>query len=127
MGICYDCQFPEFMRTLAVKGAEVLVMLWNMPAFSNDGGVLHRLTSIRAFENRMYAISANRIGESFGMKFLGYSAITDPLGEFLATAQEEDTILYATLERDMLLRERAQMPIFRDRRPDLYGELVKPL
>ena len=127
MGICYDNQFAELTRTFALKGAEFLVMLWNMPAFSNDGGVLHRLTSIRAFENRMYCISANRIGESAGMKFLGSSAIADPLGEYLARAEEEDTILYATMERDMILRERAQMPIFRDRRPDMYGELVKPL
>ena len=40
---------------------------------------------------------------------------------------EEETILYGELSRAMLLTERAQMPVFRDRRPDLYGELTKPL
>ena len=68
-----------------------------------------------------------KIGENSGMEFFGHSAIADPLGELIATAEEEETILYATLERSMLLTERAQMPVFRDRRPDLYGELVKPL
>lgn len=127
IGICYDNQFAELTRTYALKGAEILVMLWNMPRFSNQPGILYRLTSTRAFENRFYAVSCNRIGENSGMEFFGHSAIADPLGELIATAEEEETILYATLERSMLLTERAQMPVFRDRRPDLYGELVKPL
>lgn len=127
IGICYDNQFCEFTRTLAVKGAEILVMLWNMPKFSNSPKMLHRLTSARAFENRFYAISCNRIGVNNKMEFFGHSCIADPLGELVAAAEEEDCILYASLDRNMILRERAQMPIFRDRRPDLYGELVKPL
>jgi len=127
IGICYDNQFPELTRTFALKGAEILVMIWNMPSFSNKPEALQRLTSTRAFENRMYAVSCNRIGENSGMEFFGHSAIADPLGELIAVAGDEETILYATLERDMLLTERSQMPIFRDRRPDLYGELTKPL
>lgn len=127
IGICYDNQFAELTRTYALKGAEVLIMLWNMPKFSNQPEMLQRLTSTRAFENRMFAVSVNRIGESSGMEFFGHSAIADPLGELIATAKEEEAILYATLDRSMLITERAQMSIFRDRRPDLYGELVKPL
>ncbi len=127
IGICYDNQFAELTRTYALKGAEILVMLWNMPSFSNDGTILHNLTSVRAFENRMYAVSCNRIGENNGIQFFGYSAVANPVGELIAGAREEDTVVYGILERDMLLKERAQMPVFRDRRPDLYGELVKPL
>ena len=127
IGICYDNQFAELTRTYALKGAEILVMLWNMPRFSNQPQMLHRLTSTRAFENRMYAVSCNRIGENNGMQFFGHSAVADPLGELIASAEEEETIIYAELERSMLLAERAQMPVFRDRRPDLYGELTKPL
>jgi predicted amidohydrolase len=127
IGICYDNQFAELTRTYALKGAEILLMLWNMPRFSNQPAMLHRLTSTRAFENRFYAVSCNRIGANSGIEFFGHSAIADPLGELIASAEEEETIIYATLERDVLLAERAQMSIFRDRRPDLYGELVKPL
>ena len=61
------------------------------------------------------------------MEFFGHSAIADPLGELIASAKDEETIIAATLDRSMLITERAQMPVFRDRRPDLYGELVKPL
>lgn len=127
IGICYDNQFCEFTRTLAVKGAEILVMLWNMPKFSNAPEMLYHLTATRAFENRFYAVSCNRLGENNGIGFFGHSCISNPLGELMAQAEEEDCILYATIDRDVILRERAQMPIFRDRRPDLYGELVKPL
>ena len=127
MGICFDNQFPEYTRTLALKGADFTVMLWNMPTFSNDGQVLWRLTATRAFENRFYAISCNRIGENNGFTFPGYSCVASPLGELIASAEGGETVLYATIERDMLLRERAQMPIFRDRRPDVYSELTKPL
>jgi len=127
MGICYDNQFCEYTRTLAVKGAEILVMLWNMPRFSNSPKVLHHLTAIRAFENRFFAVSCNRIGEDNGIGFFGHSAIADPLGELMASAEEEECLIYATIDRNMILRERAQMPIFRDRRPELYTELTKPL
>lgn len=127
IGICYDNQFCEYTRSLAVKGAEILVMLWNMPRFSNSPKVLHHLTAIRAFENRFFTVSCNRIGEDNGIGFFGHSAISDPLGELIASAEEEECIIYATIDRDMILRERAQMPIFRDRRPDLYGVLTETL
>lgn len=127
IGVCYDNQFAELTRTYALKGAEILVMLWNMPNFSNDGTILHNLTSVRAFENRMYAVSCNRIGENNNIDFFGYSAIADPVGELIASARGEDTIIYGVLERDRVIEERAQMTIFRDRRPDLYDALVQPL
>lgn len=127
ISICYDGQFCELTRTLALKGAEIMVMLWNMPSFSNDPEMLQRLTSARAFENRFYVVSCNRIGENNGMEFFGHSAIADPLGTLIAKAKDEETIICAELEEDMLIRERAQMPIFRDRRPELYGELILPL
>ena len=127
IGICYDNQFAELTRSYALQGAEILVMLWNMPNFSNDGTILHNLTSVRAFENRMYAVSCNRIGGTNDIDFFGYSAIANPLGELVATAHGEDTILYGELERDRILEERAQMTIFRDRRPELYDALVQPL
>ncbi|WP_190815614.1 carbon-nitrogen hydrolase family protein [Saccharopolyspora pogona] len=127
IGVCYDNQFAELTRTYALKGADILVMLWNMPSFSNGGTILHNLTSVRAFENRMYSVSCNRIGANHEIEFFGYSAIANPVGELIASAEGGETIIYGVLERDVLLEERSQMTIFRDRRPDLYGEVVKPL
>ena len=125
--ICYDGQFPELTRTLALKGAEILVMLWNMPDFSNPPELLQYITATRAAENRMFAVSCNRIGQDDDISFFGHSAISDPVGVFLAKAGREETILYAELKQDRLLEERAQQPVFRDRRPDMYLDLVKNL
>ena len=125
MSICYDGQFAEYTRTLALKGAEIMVMLWNMPGFSNEPEILQKLTATRAFENRFYAVSCNRIGTNSAVEFFGHSAISDPLGNLIACAGGEDTIIYAELERDVMVRERAQMPIFRDRRPEMYAELMR--
>jgi len=127
IAICYDNQFPELTRTLALQGCEILCMLFNMPSFSNSPKLLYYYTAARAAENRMYAISCNRIGKEDETIFLGHSAIADPIGNLIATAESEDTILYGNLSNDRLLEERAQQPVFRDRRPDVYGELVKPL
>ncbi len=127
IAICYDCQFPEITRVLALKGAEVLVMLWNMPDFSNPPELLYHYTATRAAENRMFAVSCNRIGKDGDISFFGHSCISDPVGNFLAKAEREETVLVATLNRDRMLEERAQQPVFRDRRPDLYSELIKPL
>ena len=123
--ICYDGQFPELTRMLALKGAEILCMIWNMPSFSNKPQLLEHYNAARAAENRMYAISPNRVGSDDGeVSFFGHSCISDPLGNMMAVASDEDEeIIYAELKRDILLEERAQMPIFRDRRPELYGSL----
>lgn len=125
--ICYDGQFPELTRILALKGAEVLCMIWNMPSFSNSPALLEHYTAARAAENRMYAISCNRVGKDGEIGFFGHSAIADPIGNLLASSEEEEAIISATLTQDILYEERAQQPVFRDRRPDMYAYLTKPL
>ena len=123
--ICYDGQFPELTRLLALKGAEILCMLWNMPSFSNPPELLDHITAVRAAENRMYAVSCNRIGADGEIDFFGHSVISDPVGNFLAKAEKEETIISATLRADVLYEERALQPVFRDRRPEMYLDLSK--
>lgn len=127
MTICYDGQFPELTRILALKGAEILCMIWNMPDFSNSATLLEHYTAARAGENRMYAVSCNRVGQDGEISFFGHSVISDPIGNFLAKAENEETIIAATLTQDLLYEERAQQPVFRDRRPDMYSYLTKGL
>jgi predicted amidohydrolase len=125
MVICYDGQFPEYTRMLALKGAEILCMIWNMPTFSNQPELLHYITAVRAAENRMYAISCNRIGTDGNISFFGHSVISDPVGNLLAAAKDEETIVSAVLQADVLLAERALQPVFRDRRPEMYSYLTR--
>ena len=125
MSICYDGQFPEFTRILALKGAEILCMIWNMPSFSNPPELLEHITATRAAENRMFAVSCNCLGVQGKIDFFGHSVISDPVGNFLATAGTKETIISATLKEEVLLEERIQQPVFRDRRPDMYSYLLK--
>ena len=127
MSICFDGQFPEFTRTLALKGAEILCMIWNMPSFSNPPQLLESITATRAAENRMFAVSVNRIGVDGNVDFFGHSVISDPVGNFLAKAGKEEAIITAVLKEDVLLEERLQQPVFRDRRPEMYSYLLKDM
>lgn len=127
ISICYDGQFPEYTRTLALKGAEILCMIWNMPSFSNPPELLEHITATRAAENRMFVVSVNRVGVDGNIDFFGNSVISDPVGNFLAKAGEEETIITATLKEEILLEERLQQPVFRDRRPEMYSYLLKSM
>ena len=127
ISICYDTQFPELTRTLALEGTEILCLLWNMPSFSNKPRLLEHYTAARSAENRMYTISANRIGSDDGHAvFFGHSCISDPVGTIVALAKDdEEDVIYATLERKTLLEERAQMTVFGDRHAHLYSKLTE--
>jgi predicted amidohydrolase len=87
----------------------------------------------RAAENGIFLVAANRIGEEHGARYLGHSLIIGPDGEVLAQASgEEETILYADIDpslsdqkRRVFLVGEYELDIFNDRRPKLYGELVR--
>jgi len=127
MTICYDGQFPEIIRILCLKGAEILCMVWNMPTYSNPPSLLRHITATRAAENRLFAVSCNRVGTENKITFFGNSVISDPLGSFLAKAGEGEEIITATLKADVMIEERALQPVFRDRRPDMYTYLTKTM
>lgn len=83
-----------------------------------------------AAANIMPVLAANRVGvESYpgtSMKFFGSSFIADEHGNFVANAdREEEKILYADFDLDFIDKERVEWGVFRDRRTDLYGSLLK--
>ncbi|QJC51933.1 carbon-nitrogen family hydrolase [Paenibacillus albicereus] len=118
MMICYDIRFPELARSLALAGAKALFVPaeWPKPR-------LHHWRSLliaRAIENQMYVIACNRTGTSGETEFFGHSMIVDPWGEVLAEAGEEETILSADIDLALVDEVRARIPVFEDRRPQLY-------
>lgn len=116
--ICFDWFFPESARTLALKGADVIAHPSNlvMP-------YAPRAMPIRALENRVYTITANRIGEEFGLRFIGKSTIASPRAEVLAMGSEDKeevgvVEIDLSLARDKRINE--MNDIFKDRRPQYY-------
>jgi omega-amidase len=116
--ICYDIRFPEWIRKHTTKGAEVLFVVaeWPFPRLSHWRSLLIS----RAIENQCYVVACNRSGKDPNNEFAGHSMIIDPWGEIVAEASEGDEILYGELNIEKVRSVREQIPIFDDRRPELY-------
>ena len=129
--ICYDLRFPEPCRALALMGAQIVLISTAWPS----AATLYPdfVAQTRAAENGVFLVAANRIGEEHGARYLGHSLIIGPDGEVLAQAGgEEETILYADIDpslsdqkRRVFLAGEYELDIFNDRRPKLYGEIVR--
>ena len=116
--ICYEVRFPELWRTLALRGAEVIFH----PAQWTAERQYHweTLTAARAIENQLFVVSCNACGERDGTLYGGFSRIIDPLGAVLAQGGGEEEIVTADLDLSSIAPLRARVPVFHDRRPELY-------
>jgi predicted amidohydrolase len=104
--ICYDVEFPENTRRLALAGADcVLVPTANMDRYDF---VPTTLVPTRAFENQMVLAYANYCGQEGSMRYGGLSSVVDALGQPLALAGREDALLIATLTPEALAHARAE-------------------
>jgi len=129
--ICYDCNFPESSRVMALLGADILVLPTNWP--EGRGKVARHVVVTRAYENKVHLVAANRVGEERGAKFIGLSKIIDAWGDTIieASSNNEETI-YAEVS---LTEARQKRIIFKagefevdfigDRRPEFYSEITK--
>ncbi|RKP57001.1 carbon-nitrogen family hydrolase [Cohnella endophytica] len=119
MMICYDIRFPELARKLALEGARIVFVPaeWPHPRLHH----WRTLLQARAIENQMYVVSCNTVGESGGSNFFGHSMVIDPWGEVIAEALEEETILAADVDLGLVEEVRNRIPVFADRRPELYS------
>lgn len=106
--ICYDVEFPEAVRALALAGADlVAVPTANM---SDYDFVARSLVPVRAYENQLAVAYANFTGTEGALHYGGLSVVAGPDGSALAQAGREETLLIATLHPDQLTqaRQRAQ-------------------
>lgn len=116
--ICYDLRFPELIRTLALPGLDLLFVVSQWPAVRMDA--LSVLARARAIENQMFLTLCNSCGQAGDTRYGGGSALLDPLGTALAQAGAGETLLTAELSMDQLTDIRRRIPVFQDRRPELY-------
>jgi len=118
MMICYDIRFPELSRRLALDGVKVLFVPaeWPHPRLHH----WRTLLTARAIENQMYVVACNRVGTSGTTSFFGHSMVIDPWGEILTEGDESEQILTADLDLTVVDKVRATIPVFADRRPELY-------
>ena len=122
--VCYDLRFPELIRTLALPGLDALFVVSQWPRQRAEH--LRVLARARAIENQMFLGLCNSCGEAFGTKYGGGSALIDPWGNVLAEAGEAEETIAADFDLAVLAEIRASIPVFRDRRPELYEGLECP-
>jgi len=118
--ICYDLRFPELYRKLATdEKANVFILssAWPFPRVEH----FRILATARAIENQSYVIVSNRVGKDGGVPFCGSSAIIDPYGVAIASASaDREELLVSKISLENLQSVRDRMPVFADRRGDLY-------
>lgn len=104
--ICYDVEFPEATRRLALAGADaILVPTANMPDYDF---VATTMVPVRAYENQLFVAYANYVGAEGDVHYGGLSAVAAPDGRTLAQAGRGATVLYATLDAAQLATTRAR-------------------
>ena len=128
--ICYDLRFPEVTRTLALRGADIVAHPTNFPMAAKVQTEV--ITRARAAENRIYLLTANRVGKERWGEFCGWSQIVDPFGTRLAEADEtEEKLLVADIDlekardKDYVIPGEYELYLFGDRRPELYRAVVE--
>ncbi len=118
---CYDNLFPESCRCLALRGAEAIIAPYATPIDDPWENFL----STRALENGVYFAACNHVGQEGEWRMSGKSMIISPAGKLLiqASGAEEQIISY-DIEREEVMRARRSFPLFRDRRPEIYGDIA---
>ena len=111
--VCYDLRFAdEFWAT--AHETDLYVVVANWPTTRR-----HHWTTLlgaRAIENQAYVVGCNRVGEGGGLDYSGDSRIIDPMGDVLAAASKEETILVAEIDAGVIRETRERLPFLQDRR-----------
>lgn len=120
MLICYDVEFPEAVRSLALAGAELVLVPTALPQGPISRRIAETLVPTRALENGLFIVYADLCGQENGMTYGGWSGIYAPDGDVLARAGARETLLVVDVDPQGYDGARAQNPYLRDRRPGLY-------
>lgn len=136
--ICWDTAFPEVARTLALKGAELLIVStnwedpyeeeWDPSKINKHEEDWDLMTRARAFDNTLYLVAANRIGDDGKvLSFFGRSKIIGPTGRVIAALDErKEGIISAELDLDKTMEERVKYyTFFKDRKPSAYKMITE--
>lgn len=124
IAICYDRHFPEYMRSLALRDAELVVIPQAGAVGEWAEGMFEAELRVAAFQNGYFTALVNRVGKEERLHFAGESFISDPDGRILARApMDEDAVLFADVDLSQVQRSTARKYFLRDRRPEAYPGL----
>jgi predicted amidohydrolase len=128
----WDVAFPEAARSLALDGAELLVVAANWEAAHADEWRTY--LRARAYENAVFVAAANRVGSEPSYSFSGDSAVLGPRGQVYASLADEldpetgepiEGYVVAKIDLDDVRRYREEFQMFQYREPNTYRSVVK--
>lgn len=121
ISICYDLRFPEIFRSIALRGAKVILQPseFNMLTGKDQWEPLLRA---RAIENTCYIAAADQIGTKRNMTSNGHSMIIDAWGNIIASASERECVVIGEIDTDYVDEVRNRNRSLQHRRPELYRE-----
>jgi N-carbamoylputrescine amidase len=123
VAICYDRHYPEYMRALAVRGAELVIVPQAGAVGEWPAGLYEAEMRVAAFQNGYFTALCNRVGAEEHLTFAGESFVCSPDGRVVARAGEgTDEILFCEIDLATCDQSHARRLFLRDRRPELYGE-----
>ncbi len=123
VAICYDRHYPEYMRALALGGAELVVVPQAGAVGEWPAGLYEAELQVAAFQNGYFTALCNRVGREERLEFAGASFACAPDGQIIAQAPErEDHLLVVDLDLQQVETSAAKELFLKDRRPDVYSE-----
>lgn len=116
--ICFDVEFPETVRQLALAGADLIAIptALALPYLQ----IPKIIGPARAIENQVFVAYANRCGQEGHLTYCGHSTVVAPDGQPLAIAGLEEELLIVTLDRTEITAARSEYCYLLERRTDLY-------
>jgi len=120
VAICYDIRFPELIRMMTLKGAQLIVL---PAAFSAVTGPAHWdiVLRTRAVDNQVYLAAVSPARDMEGpYQAYGHSCIITPWGDYAALTDHRESVIYGDIDLDYMYEIRNQLPLLKHRRPDLY-------
>jgi predicted amidohydrolase len=123
VSICYDRHFPEYMRALAVNGADLVVVPQAGAVDEWPEGLYEAEMRVAAFQNGYFTALCNRVGKEDRLDFAGESFVCGPDGAVIArAAKSADAILYADIDLKATAQSNARRLFLKHRRPQLYAD-----
>src|SRR6187402_1122693 len=121
VAICYDRHFPEYMRALAVGGADLVIVPQAGAVDEWPEGLYEAEMRVAAFQNGYFTALCNRVGKEDCLDFAGESFVCDANGEVIVRgAKSQDDIVYAEIDYAKLAECNARRLFLKHRRPELY-------
>ena len=125
VAICYDRHYPEYMRGLALAGADLVVIPQAGALGEWPEGVYEAEVQAAAFQNGYFVALCNRTGPEEKLVFAGESFVVDPDGRVIERGKKiEDDLMVVEVDLARCAESSARRLFLRDRRPELYGEWI---